>query len=1667
MTTINLGNLKFTWKGAWQASTLYNKDDIVKYGASAYVCTDSHTSDSTFAANSSRFDLMVEGITNAGAWNSSTLYQLNEVVTYGGAVYIALQENANLNPYDEPGYWQKFVDGQQFEGYYDNLLSYQPGDIVEYGGYIYVAKDNSQGNLPTDTLFWDVMVKGYRERGTYNSGQLYLPGDVVDFGGNKYVVKEGQPSTGTQPNNSSIVWQKILEGFNWRGEYSNTNIYYPNDVVKRGANLYLCTDESTGNLPETSNFNFELFLETIVWKGTYSSSSNYVVGDIVIFGGTTYICIESYEFDGSTIIEPSNNTYWARFTSGMNWLGTWQPGDVYKLDDVVEYAQSSYISRIHNNTGNQPDLDDGTNWQLVAQGDSNAVVAQTGDLLYRSALQAERLPIGPSGSVLTSNGSIPVWGHLAPQNDYYVSTQGDDSNDGRTSTTSWRTIKHACEQTFNLGQVRINVHAGLYEEQCPIRVGRSVVLEGNGLGAVTVSPDNTNDNGFGVGISDDGSTPNANSYVFHMNNGARIRNLVFRNFSTGSVMVSLDPGTGPDDTSVWITSQSPYVQNCTSFTPGGTGFKIDGALHNGGYKSMVANDWTQINSDGIGIHALNDGRTEIVSCFTYYCAIGYLAESGAKIRAIVGNNSYGEYGAVARGYSQSETPLSGNLRLDTATINSVQQLSSNVHVFTSYRDSVGNRFFVGHTDPTGTDVTSTFDNTASVPIVAKFNSAGSLDWIYTYTSSFGAIHSAIELSDVIFCGGTLYDGGTNKGFILAISKAGEIQWQRTIGDTSEIVDLTTDGNNLYAIGSHVTAGVSVIKLNPAGIEQFSSTIEYANGSGTSLTPKSCTFAATPTTSVDTYALAGDATAENNLYVASYDTTANEAVITRIDQLGNLVTSYTYGDININKLRLDTGNGDGIYLMIAGSYDDAGTLRPLLARLSVDGTVQWQKVFEDGSNPGEYKDVLPFGNDVYASGYITIGGVNQGLLTRFTSNGNSSWDRVISNSTNNIALNGVMLDGVNVVSAGIDNGNSVITSIQRDLTNGLGTVTSGSYQLDTNAGFYTANTLLVKSAHTAEYNNVALGSTETTLTLDQQPTQTRTIAATRAGFAGIGTGVVFSVDGLTRRPKEGSVLQIAGDSETYFVIGVDNYIANAGVFADNNPNAVSALTNNKTWIQEETIGWIDDQIANANAGSIWDGFTYNSTTCKRDVGLIVDALITDLDSSVLGSIEQNDSSVDAAREYWNGSSSVISGEIDQTVAAINYMNGLVANAMDKTSPAQTYSVETQNTSHSTVETGSTTFATDRVTIIADVVENGLNNLPVATGTGSGSIQVDPAIPSNKTPDDNTQLVFREAFSQVRMSGHDFLDIGTGGFADTNYPVIIAEDYTQQPNQNRETLAESGGRVFYVTTDQNGNFRVGDYFKVEQATGRATLSSEEFDLAGLNELQLGSITAGKQGATINEFSTDGTFADNSDSAVPTEKAVKTYVDIQIDNLSATQGTIVAGDDPTQSKVEVTGTGATSDTINIDIAGALIAQLAQQYMLVPKGTTGARPNPAYSGYFRFNTDTNTFEGYDGTQWSGVGGGNPWITATTNTTVSNNDRVFVDSSSTALTITLPATPNTGDRVQFIDVAGNALTNNITIGRNGENIMGLAQDMVIDEDNAGFALIYSGATYGWVLEEV
>lgn len=88
---------------------------------------------------------------------------------------------------------------------------------------------------------------------------------------------------------------------------------------------------------------------------------------------------------------------------------------------------------------------------------------------------------------------------------------------------------------------------------------------------------------------------------------------------------------------------------------------------------------------------------------------------------------------------------------------------------------------------------------------------------------------------------------------------------------------------------------------------------------------------------------------------------------------------------------------------------------------------------------------------------------------------------------------------------------------------------------------------------------------------------------------------------------------------------------------------------------------------------------------------------------------------------------------------------------------------------------------------------------------------------------------------------------------------------------------------------------------------------------------------------------------------------------------------------------------------------------------------------------------------------------TLTTSATLVAGERIFANSTAGGFTLTLPSTPNDGDTVQIIDVAGTFKTNNVIIGRGGEKIQNLAEDLTLNLNNAAVTMIYSGSTFGWV----
>jgi len=73
-----------------------------------------------------------------------------------------------------------------------------------------------------------------------------------------------------------------------------------------------------------------------------------------------------------------------------------------------------------------------------------------------------------------------------------------------------------------------------------------------------------------------------------------------------------------------------------------------------------------------------------------------------------------------------------------------------------------------------------------------------------------------------------------------------------------------------------------------------------------------------------------------------------------------------------------------------------------------------------------------------------------------------------------------------------------------------------------------------------------------------------------------------------------------------------------------------------------------------------------------------------------------------------------------------------------------------------------------------------------------------------------------------------------------------------------------------------------------------------------------------------------------------------------------------------------------------------------------------------------------------------------------------FVDTTSAAITVTMPATPSAGDIVAISDYNGTAITNAITLARNGSNINGDASDYIITNADSAVTFVYVDATVGW-----
>ena len=89
---------------------------------------------------------------------------------------------------------------------------------------------------------------------------------------------------------------------------------------------------------------------------------------------------------------------------------------------------------------------------------------------------------------------------------------------------------------------------------------------------------------------------------------------------------------------------------------------------------------------------------------------------------------------------------------------------------------------------------------------------------------------------------------------------------------------------------------------------------------------------------------------------------------------------------------------------------------------------------------------------------------------------------------------------------------------------------------------------------------------------------------------------------------------------------------------------------------------------------------------------------------------------------------------------------------------------------------------------------------------------------------------------------------------------------------------------------------------------------------------------------------------------------------------------------------------------------------------------------------------------------------------TAVDGDQLLVNTSSgginSSVTITLPASPAIGNEVHFIDSGNFLASNNLTISRNGSNILGSASNLTVNVNGAAFTLVYVNAARGWAYKD-
>ena len=359
--------------------------------------------------------------------------------------------------------------------------------------------------------------------------------------------------------------------------------------------------------------------------------------------------------------------------------------------------------------------------------------------------------------------------------------------------------------------------------------------------------------------------------------------------------------------------------------------------------------------------------------------------------------------------------------------------------------------------------------------------------------------------------------------------------------------------------------------------------------------------------------------------------------------------------------------------------------------------------------------------------------------------------------------------------------------------------------------------------------------------------------------------------------------------------------------------------------------------------------------------------------------------------------------------------------------------------------------------------------------------------------DTLETFRTTFNSLGTDVGDLTDLSTinkssvvaainEAIGGVNNFTIRDSSSTTQTIIGGDTLNFVGSGGITATVSATDTLTIAADSSIATLTGSQVLTNKTLTSAVLN--------TGVSGTAILD---EDTMSSNSDTQLATQQSIKAYVDTEIGNISTVL--TVSDDSSTTDSVTIGtdtlnfagGTGITSVvtdntiTFNIDSSVATLtgSQELTNKTLTSAVLTSAVLNTGVSGTAILDEDNMASNSATqlATQQSikayvdANAGLLSWQTGvvadgSTVTVASAGEGYFIDTTSFAHTVQLPASPTIGDEISIIDVAGTFDTNNLTVDRNGKPIQGSAANLTVSVERAGFTLVFYNDTQGWVLKD-